>query len=104
MQRKLTKHVPRTRGLKRSVLSSPMSRTSLCVLTKHVPRTRGLKQGKVTLEGAGTLLLTKHVPRTRGLKLPVEVDALGDVVDDGLPYQTCSPHTGIETSFKTVVT
>ncbi len=97
----LTKHVPRTRGLKRLGSCAPCDNTDwgastyqTCSphtgietypthkqgtqarhkqhLTKHVPRTRGLKLivGGMTLFLAGEIVaLTKHVPRTRGLKL-----------------------------------
>ncbi len=81
----------------------PAVQSWLAVLTKHVPRTRGLKprNGGGLLQEAlclPNMFLTKHVPRTRGLKLLIiRGFVLWLVSPDAWPYQTCSPHTGIET-------
>ncbi len=68
--RMLTKHVPRTRGLKQEACF--LARWQSHLLTKHVPRTRGLKRvyGSASIDFLWfwNLRLTKHVPRTRGLK------------------------------------
>ncbi len=47
-------------------------------LTKHVPRTRGLKQRLIRRNQFYLRTdLTKHVPRTRGLKLHDKVRIIG---------------------------
>jgi hypothetical protein len=72
-----------------------LSVTVFLELTKHVPRTRGLKLIAMLRNFMQQEQLTKHVPRTRGLKRSGRRAFRS--VRCRTPYQTCSPHTGIET-------
>ncbi len=59
-RRVLTKHVPRTRGLKRIDVQGQHDLWDC--LTKHVPRTRGLKQGMPRVERGLTVDLPNMFP------------------------------------------
>ncbi len=87
-------------GIKTSTLCTARRGLDGPCLSKHVPRTRGLKQldglGGLLDGGPSVSQLSKHVPRTRGLK---PVVGLKDGEQLGFPsaFKTCSPHTGIKT-------